>query len=201
MPTAEGGLIVFLRLPRKGYVKTRLAESIGPEKALDIYSRLVEHTISIARSLQYPTYFFYEGGLPDPSSWLPSAYYFLQSEGDLGQRMQEAISHVLKNHSKAVIIGSDCPGLTSDLLQQAFTGLDTKDIMIGPATDGGYYLLGCKKITPVLFEGIEWSSPSVMRDTLQRCIRSNLSYASLPELRDIDTLEDYLFLRHQLESE
>ena len=199
-PVADGGLIVFLRLPRKGQVKTRLAESLGADKALDIYVQLVRRTIDTAGELHCPTYFFYEGGLPVESEQLSSAEYFLQTEGDLGQRMLNAFSFILKKHRKAVIIGSDCPGLTADIIKQAFASLDTHDIVLGPAVDGGYYLLGCKKADPHLFDDIQWSSQSVMQETIGRCNDAGLSYSLLTELRDVDTIEDYLLLRHEIDS-
>lgn len=200
-PTSSGGLIVFLRLPQKGKVKTRLAEKLGDDKAFAIYEQLVKHTLATVRKINWPVYFFYDGGLPAPSEQLSSAHYFLQAEGDLGQRMQQAFSLVLKNYSKAVIIGSDCPGLTGNIIDQAFASLVAHEVAIGPAVDGGYYLLGCKKLNPILFDDIQWSSASVLTETIRRCAGSGLSYALLPQLRDVDTLEDYLLLQHELESE
>jgi len=200
-PAPDGGLIVFLRLPRKGQVKTRLAESLGLDKALDIYIKLVKRTIETASKVHYPTYFFYEGGLPDPSEQRSTASYQSQTEGDLGHRMLHAFSHVLKKHNKVVIIGSDCPSLTADIIEQAFALLDTHDIALGPAVDGGYYLLGCKKADSILFNGIQWSSASVMKETIDRCNQSGLSHVLLTELRDVDTLEDYLLLRNEFDKE
>ena len=190
-PLAEGALIVFLRSPRKGKVKTRLAESVGSDKAYDIYLKLVHHTLDIVKTLSCPIYFFIEGDLPALSDRLSSAHYYLQYEGDLGQRMQEAFAAVLKKYAKAVIIGSDCPGLSQSILEQAFIVLDANDVVLGPATDGGYYLLGCKKINPELWSGITWSSSSVLKETIQHCINKSLTYSLLLELSDIDTLEDY----------
>jgi rSAM/selenodomain-associated transferase 1 len=190
-PLAEGALIVFLRSPRKGKVKTRLAESVGSDKAYDIYLKLVRHTLDVVKTLSCPIFFFIEGDLPVPSERLSSAFYYLQSNGDLGQRMQEAFAIVRKKYAKAVIIGSDCPGLTQSILVQAFTELDADDVVLGPATDGGYYLLGCKKINPELWSGITWSSSSVLKETIQHCVNKSLTYSLLPELSDVDTLEDY----------
>lgn len=200
-PSAEGALIVFLRSPRKGKVKTRLAESVGPDKAFDIYQKLVRHTLIIIKPLSRPIYFFIEGDLPAPFDRFASALYYLQSEGDLGQRMQEAFAIALEKYTKVVIIGSDCPGLTQSIIEQAFNVLDKEDIVIGPSTDGGYYLLGCKKMNPELWTGITWSSSSVLQETIQRCISSRLTYSLLTELSDVDTEEDYRKLQTFFEKE
>ncbi len=105
--------------------------------------------------------------------------------------MAEAISYVLQFHSKAVIIGSDCPLLSSSTLRESFTTLDMHDIVLGPAIDGGYYLIGCKKLYGTLFDDIQWSTPHVMQQTIEKIIAANQTYRLLTQLSDIDTEEDW----------
>jgi rSAM/selenodomain-associated transferase 1 len=184
-----GALIVFLRLPEKGKVKTRIADVLGPEEALRIYNLLTTQTLETAASLTIPVYLFYDGGLPEDRN--PSFTYQIQVQGDLGQKMMHALSYALHLHPKAVIIGSDCPAITPDLITEAFSKLEEADIVIGPAVDGGYYLLGCKKITPSLFHAIPWSTDDVLKQTMEKIRMENLSWHELPTLNDIDTAEDW----------
>lgn len=187
----DGGLIVFLRLPQWGKVKTRLANTMGQDVALSIYKELSSRTLTAAAESGYAVYVFYDGGLPSNEERNPAFSYHLQSPGDLGLKMAEAISYVLQFHTKAVIIGSDCPLLTSSILQESFNALDTHDTILGPAMDGGYYLLGCKNLVNSLFADIQWSTPSVLTRTIEEIIRANLSYHLLPPLADIDTEDDW----------
>ena len=184
-----GALIVFLRLPERGKVKTRLAEGLGPDEALRIYTLLTNHTLATAARLARPVYLFYDGGLPEDKT--ASFSYQIQGQGDLGQKMMHALSFVLRLHPKAVVIGSDCPGITQGILMEAFSRLEEVDIVIGPATDGGYYLLGCKKIIPDLFHSIDWGTDAVLKQTMEKIRGTNLSWHFLPTLNDIDTAEDW----------
>jgi rSAM/selenodomain-associated transferase 1 len=111
--------------------------------------------------------------------------------------MADAFARVINHHRKAVIIGSDCPGLTTLIINDAFAVLETNDIVLGPANDGGYYLLGCKKVYPALFEGIAWSTPYVLGQTIEKIENENLSYRLLDHLTDIDTLQDWLRYKDQ----
>jgi rSAM/selenodomain-associated transferase 1 len=196
---ADVALIVFFRLPVFGKVKSRLARSVGDEKALEIYLWLTKQTIQTARSLSIPLYFFYEGGLPDITSRLAGVRYYEQCAGDLGQRMLDSISIALQNFKKVIIIGSDCPALTKDILQQAMDKLDEVDVILGPASDGGYYLLGCKKTMPELMEGIPWSTEAVLTKTIERCHQTDTPYSLLPMLADIDTEADWLLWKQKEE--
>ncbi len=191
----DAGLAVFLRKPEKGKVKTRLAATIGDDAALDIYEQLISTTLGQVARLDIPTYLFYDGGLPDTETRLPGFTYMQQHAGDLGRKMAEALAFVLSRHQKAVIIGSDCPYLTERILRESLSMLDTADIVIGPALDGGYYLMGCKKNHPRLFEGINWSTSSVLQQTMAKVKEENLTYAHLEPLADIDTEEDWNIFR------
>ena len=172
-------------------MKTRLANKMGQDVALSIYKELSSRTLTAAAESGYAVYVFYDGGLPSNEERNPAFSYHLQSPGDLGLKMAEAISYVLQFHTKAVIIGSDCPLLTSSILQESFNALDTHDTILGPAMDGGYYLLGCKNLVNSFFADIQWSTPSVLTRTIEEIIRANLSYHLLPPLADIDTEDDW----------
>ena len=187
----DAGLVVFLRLPDKGKVKTRLAATLSEETALAIYKKLVSITLDIAIRSEIPTYLFYTNGLPPASTRDARFSYHIQADGDLGSRMADALSFVLSLHQKALIIGSDCPGLTPEILDAGYRSLDEKDIVLGPADDGGYYLLGCIELHPALFANIKWSTPSVLDQTIEKIKEANLSYCLLEKLHDIDTAEDW----------
>lgn len=188
----DAGLIVFLRLPEKGKVKTRLAATLGEEAALEIYKQLVSITLDIVTRSQIPTYLFYSGGLPAESEREARFSYQMQLDGDLGSKMLDALSFVLTLHKKALIIGSDCPDLTPEILHAGCKSLDEKNIVLGPANDGGYYLLGCTEQFPALFADIIWSTPSVLDQTIEKIKDANLSWYLLEKLNDIDTAEDWI---------
>jgi rSAM/selenodomain-associated transferase 1 len=187
----DGGLIVFLRFPQLGKVKTRLASTLGHEVALSIYKDLLSLTLTAAADSGSAVYLFSEGGLPSYEERFPTFSYHLQSTGNLGLKMADAIAYVLQFHSKAVVIGSDCPSLSASILRESFTILDTYDIVLGPAMDGGYYLLGCKKLYETIFDDIQWSTPHVLAQTIEKIIAANLTYCLLTPLSDIDTEEDW----------
>jgi rSAM/selenodomain-associated transferase 1 len=187
-------LIIFIKNPVAGKVKTRLAATMGNEEALHIYLRLLEHTFSITQHLEEAKYLFYSDFIPNGDVWQDAGYRpLLQSGPDLGLRMQHAFETIFAaGHTKAVIIGSDCINLETAMLEQAFSALDAHDVVIGPANDGGYYLLGMKSLHPLFFRNKEWSTPDVFPQTVQDCQREGLSFLLLPELVDIDTEEDWL---------
>ena len=187
-------LIVFIRNPEKGKVKTRLASVAGNEAALLIYSFLLKKTRSAALEVACNRLLCYSDYIPVADEWPDTGFLkMLQSPGDLGQRMASAFREAFASGAKkAVIIGSDCPDLDAALIRNAFGALDSADFVVGPACDGGYYLLGMKLFVPELFEGIAWSTASVAEDTL-RLIRSlGMNYTLLPRLSDIDEYEDWI---------
>lgn len=190
MPFADCGCIVFLRAPISGTVKTRIATTLGDEKALAIYGELVSITLRLASSLNMPVYLFYEGGLPSDRD--PVFQYMEQAEGDLGKKMESAINFILQKHKKALIIGSDCPEITRKDINEACQYLNKYDFVLGPAEDGGFYLMGCKKLIPSLFENIPWSTSLVMDQIKERIINSRKSFYLLRTLPDIDTEADWI---------
>lgn len=185
-------LLIFIKNPELGKVKTRLAETLGDPKALKIYLSLLAYTRQVALKVSAERYLFYSRYVENQDEWSPLDFHKLTQEGeDLGVRMLNAFQLSLSRHQKAVIIGSDCATLTSDIIEDAFLKLDEVDCVIGPATDGGYYLLGMREVQPELFQQIPWSTENVRSLTIRRIKKSGRTYALLPELSDIDREEDW----------
>ena len=180
----------------KGKVKTRLANTVGDDKALDIYHRLLQHTRNITTPLFCHKYLYYSWFIDEEDDWDNSIYTKkLQTEGDLGSKMQSAFEEIfIAGHEKAMIIGSDCPGLSTNLIEEAFEQLNTHDVVIGPAEDGGYYLLGMKKLHPAFFQNKQWSTAAVLTDTIANIRKLQLSYKLFPTLSDVDYEEDLVNL-------
>lgn len=199
MSFADNALIIFIRNPEKGKVKTRLARTLGDDQALAIYHSLLDHTRMISLGVVAHRYLFYSHFIDRDDGWQEGDFAKKCQQGeDLGARMNHAFDTALQLCQKAVIIGSDCPELTSDIIQQAFDALETFPYTIGPAVDGGYYLLGMKTPSPWLFKDMEWSTPHVFENTIQRIEAHKLTYQVLPMLYDVDEAEDWLRLQHWL---
>jgi len=192
-------LIVFVKNPRKGEVKTRLAADVGEKKALTIYHQLLDHTRIAALSVDVNRQVWYADEIDTNDEWSNDDFsHKVQWGDDLGERMHNAFESAFEEGcQKVVIIGSDCPELTPIVLEQAFRTLDNSEVVIGPARDGGYYLLGMKRLIPELFEGKRWSTSTVLEDTLLDLKQLGITWQRLPELTDIDTAEDWLnFMAH-----
>jgi rSAM/selenodomain-associated transferase 1 len=189
-------LLVFARLPRPGRVKTRLIPALGPHGATRLYAHLLERTLASAAQLQDTTLQFWcdpAGEAPEACSELAKRYGMtphLQSGQDLGSRMHHALETALDRFDAAVLIGSDCPDLDAGYLGQAFVQLADHDVVIGPADDGGYILIGMKRAQPRLFEPLPWGTRDVLDQTRLRLTRNGCRWAELPTLRDIDGPED-----------
>lgn len=147
-------LIIFVRKPELGKVKTRLAATIGIERALKVYKDLLVHTKSVTQNLPIDKFVFYHNEITKEDIWDNKSFNkILQAEGDLGFKMQEAFTAIFdKGYDKVLILGSDCFQLEEAILKDALHLLDQKDVVIGPANDGGYYLLGMKKMFPRFFK-------------------------------------------------
>ncbi len=186
-------LIIFVRNPEKGKVKTRLAATLGNEKALEIYKQLLDHTLSVTFNLHVEKYVFYADFIPFSDQWKKAGFHqLLQKNADLGEKMQDAFQVLFtKGYKQVVIVGSDCIELTKDDIKTAFEKLKSNDVVIGPANDGGYYLLGMNKLHDLLFQNKEWSSESVYHDTINDINRLSMTCYCLPQLIDIDTEEDW----------
>lgn len=195
-------LIIFSRFPRAGVTKTRLIPVLGAEGAAELQRRMTEHTLAGALTLvkrqPLKIEINYEGDDQQAmENWLgPQVSYRPQSDGDIGRRMQTAISGAFsENTARVVLIGSDIPGMSSDILERAFRALGESDLVIGPATDGGYYLIGMNKrilgvAQDVLFDGLEWSSHQVLVQTTARAASIGASIARLDALSDVDRPAD-----------
>ena len=192
-------LLIFARHPEAGKVKTRLAATMGNEAALCIYTQLLKHTVSITKDLPVDKFLFYADEVVPEDLW-HAAHYFkdIQKGNDLGERMKHGFDNIFqKGYNKAVIIGTDCPALSAPALMNAFDSLNSHDVVIGPAEDGGYYLLGMKQPCHPLFEDIPWSTSSVLDETIKRCSALHLNYTLLPVLQDIDEEKDLIQFKLQ----
>lgn len=200
-PTSERttGVGVFLKYPEPGRVKTRLAAGIGPERAASLYEKMVAHVlqrvIAPLPSSRYRCTLFYDPYRPlgDYAKWLgeKNLPFASQKGADLGERMASALDALLASHQDAILIGTDCLDLRDGHLRRAAEALSSgSDVVLGPAEDGGYYLIGTRSRQPALFEAMAWSTPEVLPETLSRCEAARLRVAQLPPLADIDTPED-----------
>lgn len=185
-------LMLFVRNPELGKVKTRLAKDLGEEQALSIYLHLLRHTRAITKDMDAAKLVYYAEKVQQHDLWDESIYQKkVQPEGDLGDKMKFAFATAFEEgFEQVLIIGSDCYQLDQAILEQAFKALEKYDVVIGPAKDGGYYLLGMKKLHPALFENKNWSTSTVFQDTLQDIREQELTYTLLPELSDVDRAED-----------
>lgn len=188
---SQNVLLIFQKNPVKGLVKTRIASTLGEEMALSIYQFLLGKTFEEAERIPQDKVVFFSDFIPEDHPF-PKQLLHLQEGSDLGVKMKNAFQKVFSiGYHKAVIIGTDCPELTSDILAEAFRNLDQSDLVIGPAADGGYYLLGMKSEHSFLFQGIEWSTSEVFSRTLEIANHHKLSFSLLPVLHDIDEEEDW----------
>jgi rSAM/selenodomain-associated transferase 1 len=191
-------LQVFARAPVAGQVKTRLIPALGVQGATDLHRRLVLAALQRACAARGARVELWIGGDPlDPFVQECARRFgvpvFEQRGADLGARMAHAFSHALSGADRAagcVLIGSDCPAQEPDDLQQAAVALDSHDGVLQPAQDGGYVLIGLKRPQPDLFDAIDWGSPSVLRQTLQRAAALGLALHLLRELPDLDHVAD-----------
>lgn len=186
-------LVIFVKAPRAGFVKTRLAEIIGSDTALDTYQTLVEViTTNLASYPKVDLHFTPAEAETEIRPWLNRDWTASpQCEGELGERLTHAFHKAFeRGNDKVVIIGSDCPYVKESDIEDAFTGLAEHDVTIGPAADGGYWLIGLSKPTPELFTGINWSTETVLAETLDKARLSDRSVKHLRELSDVDTVGD-----------
>jgi hypothetical protein len=189
-------LLFFIKNPEKGKVKTRLASAIGDKKAVKLYKRFL---LEMLFTLNRGTFLFYlcyspESPLSDLKDWLGDQYLYMPQSGEnLGERMKNGFAEAISmNFRRVVLIGSDIPDLPLAFIEEAFTSLREKDVVIGPSFDGGYYLIGFKDKTfsARAFEGIHWSTESVFEKTIKVLKQEGLTVHTLRPLRDIDTVED-----------
>lgn len=185
-------LIIFARNPEFGQVKSRLAQTIGPVKALEIYNLLLNRTCQITQNSNSDKTVYYSDRVEHDDIWDSQVFNkAVQSNGGLGIRMLKAFHEAFEDgHDKVIIIGSDCYELTTEIINQAFQELDQADVVLGPAQDGGYYLLGMKELHARFFTNKKWSTSSVLKDTIGDIHKLGLKLSLLPLLNDIDVEED-----------
>jgi rSAM/selenodomain-associated transferase 2/rSAM/selenodomain-associated transferase 1 len=193
----QARLILFTRYPEPGRTKTRLIPALGAEGAAALQRRMSEAIVShMARfAAQSPVHLeirYADGTQQAVEAWLSSDIPCLdQGEGDLGARLHRAFTQAFaQGAKKVVVIGADCPGLTPPLFARAFAALDNQDLVLGPAVDGGYYLVGLNRPAPALFSEIPWGSGEVLAATLKQAQSLNLSLHLLEPLADVDRPED-----------
>jgi rSAM/selenodomain-associated transferase 1 len=188
-------LLVFLKHPRAGAAKTRMIPALGPVGAASFSMALAEAALRQTRpeKAEYERLVFFapEEAASDVASWLPGETLLPQRGADLGERLAHAFATAFsRGASRVVVIGTDCPGLTRRHVRDAFSGLGDGKIVLGPARDGGYYLLAMASAHPELFRGIAWSTPRVLLETAEKAEGLGLDVTLLEVLRDIDTPED-----------
>ncbi len=191
-------LIIFTRYPQPSQVKTRLIPALGAAGAAALHQRMAEHTLAQARALRQmralsiEVWFTGNSTLTQMQEWLGTdVEYYVQPEGDLGDRMVSAFKSVFsKGYTSALIVGTDCPDLNTTLLAQGFSALAQHELVLGPAIDGGYYLMGLRRLVPELFVDIAWSTGEVLEKTLAIAQQLKLTPFLLPHLTDIDVPQD-----------
>jgi uncharacterized protein len=193
-------LIIFTRYPEPGKTKTRLIPALGAVGAANLQRQMTEYTIFQARELQKAADItvevrFVGGDLQLMQDWLGDGLvYQPQGDGDLGLRMERSLFDAFERGAEQVIIiGSDCPGVNCQILATAFEQLQVSDLLLGPAIDGGYYLIGLQRPIPALFLNIEWGSTQVFQRTVDIAQKLKLSPIYLPPLADVDRPEDIQF--------
>lgn len=198
MPIKEKQIILFTRYPAPGKNKTRLIPALGPAGAADFHRQMVENTLDKIQGFarQHPAGFeiFLDGGTREGIlRWLgKDVPVGFQPSGDLGRRMGDAFRKAFNQGAKQVVlVGADVPGLSEDRFQKAFEALSSQDVVIGPSTDGGYWLLGMRQYQDI-FSTISWGGPEVLSQTLKRGGDHGLSFHLLDPLRDVDTPEDLM---------
>ena len=183
-------IMVFVRNPELGRVKTRLAKTIGAHAALEIYEILSKNTAKIISEIDSDKLIFYSEKIQDNDIWtVINCKKQIQTKGDLGQKMLDAFQYGFSlGYKKIIIIGSDLYSLRTKHIKSAFEQLENDDVVIGPALDGGYYLLGLNSVIPEIFKQKQWSTSSILKDTLSDLKKFNVNL--LKPLNDIDTYED-----------
>ena len=196
--TKKNALIVFSRNPILGKVKTRIAKSYGNKKALEIYKKLIQiNEKTISNFTEIKTFIFFDENI-DNQYYKNEIYKEKQEGNTLGEKMLNAFKLVKKKgYKNIIIIGNDCPYITSLILKNAFEKLNKYDYVIGPTYDGGYYLLGMKKINKNLFIEKEWSTESVFEDTLKNIKKEDKKIFILEKLEDIDYYENWTSFKNK----
>jgi len=184
-------LIVFVKNIKLGKVKTRLAKTIGDRGAFEIYKELFKITEDITTNLSVEKRIYFSDIVID-DKW-PNTYKTIQKGVDLGERMKNAFLDGFKDgYEKIILIGSDLPEISEDIILEGFHKLKQNDLVFGPADDGGYYLIGQSKMNTAPFENKPWSQSNLLKTTLAELTTNKLTFSLLQNLNDIDTFEDLI---------
>lgn len=198
-------LLIFVKAPTLGQVKTRLQPEITPQESLLLYRAMVEDLIAQFKGVLYcdvKVFFLPSGAKAEMQQWLGDYFEYLPQTGsNLGDRMYLASMQMFRlNYKKVIIVGSDIPTLGKSMVSKAFSNLDNYDLILGPSTDGGYYLIGLKESHQELFKDINWGTNIVLQQTLLKSRNNNLSVFQLDTMSDIDTYSDVIQLWHNLKN-
>jgi len=196
--------IVFLRVPEKGRVKTRLSKSLSESFVLELYKGFVEDSLEALEGAGDKILYFWPPGKERLlEKWLGTHYFFSPQQGnDIGEKMANAFHEIFeKGYTRAVLVGTDIPELTGLMISRAHKLLSAADAVIGPAEDGGYYLIGFQKnkFSKSVFQNIDWSTGRVLDQTITAMDRESIQYKLIDKLHDIDTLKDLKALTERAE--
>lgn len=188
----DRAVVVLAKNPIQGQVKTRLAKSVGDERALEIYKELYRHTLETMRKVPDCQLYVYQSPAID-RQWVPFSEMEirLQSDGDLGDRMHFALAETLSTHRRVALVGADCPGMDETVVDKALSALSQVELVLGPSADGGFYLLASKAPQPDLLRNRKWSHGKVFQETIDIASKDGRSIFLLPELYDVDHLSDW----------
>ncbi|MFN3783319.1 MAG: TIGR04282 family arsenosugar biosynthesis glycosyltransferase [Spirosomataceae bacterium] len=201
-------IIIFVKNPELGKVKTRLAATIGPVKALAIYKFLMQHTREVTSQADADKYLFYSNKIEESDEWSSLVFHKLvqHESSDLGTKMYAAFTHLLRHgYKKVLIVGSDCLELSPGIISTAWEHLEGDSAVIGPAEDGGYYAIGFRfqgenacdlQTLEKVFLGKQWSHHAVFDEACDTLKKEQKSFALLPTLNDVDEEEDVKSILH-----
>jgi uncharacterized protein len=182
-------VVIMAKWPLLGRVKTRLAAQTSGTFAFEIYRSLFEHAVRFWQQSPFHATLYLDGAPQLPATGLPS---IRQVNGHLGARMHAAVLEQRDaGGEKILVVGTDCPGMSHELIQRAYNCLDYADVVLGPAFDGGYYLIGVRKDCPELFGALDWGTSGVLSHSIKLCRSFGYSVVTLNMMRDLDTLDDF----------
>jgi len=191
-------LLIFIKYPQAGFVKSRLAESIGKGSATGLYKMFCETILANAHHKAFQRILFYspKNKKSEIVVWLGRQMMVAQSGRHLGQKLSAAFKYAFKNGARrVVVVGTDSPLITNRIILKAFKVLERKLCVIGPSLDGGYYLIGLSKYRDDIFKGINWSTSKVLSQTLDKLKRSRVDHEFLEKSFDVDDKASLLLLR------
>lgn len=203
LKSKQNALIIFVKLPHLGQVKTRMQPELSTEVSLNLYKAMGRDLVGHFSQSHYFDFFIHfwpENARGEMQSWLGMNLNYIPQQGsDLGERLKNSFSNAFQqNYQKVCIIGSDLPTLNEKDILMAFEKLESSNVVLGPTMDGGYYLIALKKLYLQTFENIDWSTELVLRQTLLRIQQQNLSVFQMDIQQDIDIFEDVIYLWNKI---